>query len=97
MNVIDKNDPAIQTVFKSMDRVSSKLDELFKDYRPLLNGERYIPKKELAKQLGVCDRSLQEYRRRGMLPYIQNSKKVMYREADVERMLEKMYVKAWKL
>lgn len=96
MDIMDKDNPAIQAIFASMDSISCKLDELFKDYQPVLNNERYISEKQLAKMLNVCERTLLDYRTQGILSYVKSEKKIMYRESDVQKMLERMYVKAWK-
>lgn len=96
-NILNKNSPDIQKIMEQMDKMGSKLDELFKDYKPLLNNERYIPEKQLTKILNVCDRTLLDYRTRGILPYIKNEKKIMYKESDVVNMLNKMYINAWNL
>lgn len=93
---MDKNDPAIQSIFESMDSISSKLNELFKDYRPTLNNECYITEKQLSRMLNICERTLLDYRIQGILSYVQFGKKIMYKESDVQEMLERMYVEAWK-
>lgn len=96
MDIMEKDNPAIQAIFASMDSICCKLDELFKDYQPVLNNERYISEKQLAKMLNVCERTLLDYRTQGILSYVKSEKKIMYRESDVQKMLERMYVKAWK-
>ena len=55
------------------------------NYRPLLNGERYLTDREVAEVLKVSRRTLQEYRNDGVLPYILLGGKVLYRESDLER------------
>ena len=96
MDVLDKNDLRIKKAFASMDATSGKLAELFEDYRPILNGERHITDEHLQKLIHVCDRTLQDYRSNGLLPYFKFTKKVLYRESDVEKMLEKAYIEAWR-
>ena len=54
------------------------------NYRPLLDGERYLTDKEVAQILKVSRRTLQEYRNDGVLPYILLGGKVLYRESDLE-------------
>ena len=58
---------------------------------PLLDGERYLTDREVAQILKVSRRTLQEYRNDGMLPYILLGGKVLYRESDLERVLESFY------
>ena len=65
-------------------------------YRPLLDGERFLTDREVASILKVSRRTLQEYRNDGMLPYILLGGKVLYRESDLERVLESFYHPAYK-
>ena len=66
------------------------------NYRPLLDGERYLTDKEVAQILKVSRRTLQEYRNGGVLPYILLDGKVLYRESDLEKVLESCYHPAYK-
>ena len=61
------------------------------NYRPMLDGERYLTDREVAEILKVSRRTLQEYRNDGVLPYILLGGKVLYRESDLERVLESCY------
>ena len=61
----------------------------------MLNGyppeyaHRYMNDSELANYLKVSRRTLQEYRNNGILPYYQIGGKILYRESDIEELLEK--------
>ena len=66
------------------------------NYRPLLDGERYLTDKEVAQILKVSRRTLQEYRNDGVLPYMLLGGKVLYRESDLEKVLESCYHPAYK-
>lgn len=96
MNVLDKDNADIRSMFDLMKTTSCKLDELFADYRPIINGERYITEGQLEGLLQVCDNTLLDYRNQGILSYVQVGKKIMYIESDVEKMLAKAYVEAWR-
>ena len=52
---------------------------------------------ELSVMLKISRRTLQEYRNEGKLPYIRLGGKVLYRESDIERMLQDGYRKAGRL
>lgn len=67
---------------------------LAENYRPPLNGERYMTDKEVAGRLKISRRTLQEYRNDRKIPFILFGGKVLYRETDIERMLEENYKKA---
>ena len=79
-----------------IENVKSKIEKTFSSYRPLFNGERYLTDHQLSKKLNISRRTLQTYRDKGLLPYILLSGKVLYKESDVESLLEKNYLKAWK-
>ena len=72
------------------------MKEVLGNYRPLLDGERYLTDREVAQILKVSRRTLQEYHNDGVLPYIILGGKVLYRESDLERVLESCYHPAFK-
>lgn len=77
----------LQTIRRSM----RKADRLSESYKPLFNGERYVTDRELSERLHVSRRTLQDYRATGILPYIILGGKVLYREGDVQGLLERNY------
>lgn len=81
----------IVSVLQAIRRSMRKADCLSESYRPLFNGERYITDRELSERLHVSRRTLQEYRASGLLPYIIIGGKVLYREGDVQSLLERNY------
>ena len=81
----------------SMNEVLVLYRNVIGNYRPLLDGERYLTDSETAKILKVSRRTLQEYRAHGILPYILLGRKVLYRESDLERVLESCYHPAYRL
>ena len=71
------------------------LDNLTKNYRPMLKGERYLTDREVSERLKLSRRVLQNYRDEGPLPYCKMGGKILYRESDIQKFLEKHYLKAW--
>ena len=71
------------------------LEELFEKvtygYRPTLNGERYLSDEETSMRLKISRRTLQDYRDNGIVPYIKLGGKVLYRESDLEALLQSCY------
>ena len=67
--LIMKEDEDILSFFRTLDHMVERLDGLSRNYRPMLNGERF--------------------------PYIQLGGKVLYKESDIERMLQNGYKEAW--
>lgn len=79
-----------------IENVKSKIEKTFGHYKPLLNGERYLTDYQLSKKMNISRRTLQTYRDKGLLPYILLGGKVLYKESDIENLLEENYLKAWK-
>ena len=95
--LIMKEDEDILSFFRTLDHMVERLDGLSRNYRPRLNGERFLSDRELSERLKISRRTLQEYRNEGKLPYIQLGGKVLYKESDIERMLQNGYKEAWHL
>ena len=89
--LIMPHNAGVKRVLESMKEVLALYKNVTGDYRPLLDGERYLTDREVAKVLKVSRRTLQEYRNDGVLPYILFGGKVLYRESDLERVLESCY------
>lgn len=90
-------DRDVLSFFQRIDRMMEKIGSLSRNCRPVLNGERFLTDSELSVMLKISRRTLQEYRNEGRLPYIRLGGKVLYRESDIERMLQDGYRKAGRL
>ncbi|MTT23227.1 MULTISPECIES: helix-turn-helix domain-containing protein [Bacteroidales] len=93
--LITKEDEDILSFFRTLDHMVERLGSLSRSYRPMLNGERFLSDRELSERLKISRRTLQEYRNEGKLPYIQLGGKVLYKESDIERMLQNGYKETW--
>ena len=82
----------VKNALENMKEVLALYKKVIGNYRPLLDGERYLTDREVAQILKVSRRTLQEYR----LPYIILGGKVLYRESDLERVLESCYHPTYK-
>ena len=86
----------VKNALENMKEILTLYQKVIANYRPLLDGERYLTDKEVAQILKVSRRTLQEYRNEGLLPYILLGGKVLYRESDLEKVLESCYHPAYK-
>ena len=93
MELINGNSEIIRDFFQSMDRILDAISRLAKESRPHLNGEKFLSNREAAKCLKVSIRTLQEWRDTGVIPYIQIKGKIIYRQSDIERLLQTYYTK----
>ena len=89
-------DEHVLNFISEIDEAIDKVRESFKDYRPLLNGDRWICGREVAEFLKVSRHTLFTYRQKGLLPYVLLCGKILYRERDLEELLQRNYVPAQK-
>lgn len=93
-NVLTTDDEHIAKALNALRKGTREASLLAQNYRPPLNGERYMTDKEVAERLKVSRRTLQEYRNDRKIPFVIFGGKVLYRETDIERILEENYRKA---
>lgn len=93
--IITRDNERIKTFFRSLDKMLDSIEIALTDYKPMLNGERFLTDVQVAERLKISRRALQEYRAGGKIPYIQFGGKTLYRESDIQKILEKNYRKAW--
>ena len=72
------------------------IESIVKHYKPHLNGERFLSNHEVSKKLNVSLRTLQEWRDMGLIPFIQVKGKIIYRQSDIDKLLQKHYLESWK-
>ncbi|GHU54707.1 transcriptional regulator [Bacteroidia bacterium] len=90
-NVITKDNETVKSFFLSLERMLDGVERLVLNCKPSLNGERYLTDREVSEKLKVSRRTLQDYRTEGKIPYYQLGGKILYRESDIEKMLNDNY------
>ncbi|MDD3542303.1 MAG: helix-turn-helix domain-containing protein [Petrimonas sp.] len=90
-NLITQSDERIVLFFQSLEKMLDGLENQTENYRPMLRGERYLTDKEVSERLKLSRRVLQNYRDEGRLPYCKLGGKILYRESDIQQMLDKGY------
>ncbi len=93
--LITKDNEQIVAFLKALDRMLEKIERALGNYRPVLNGERYLSDKELSERLRISRRALQDYRNAGRISYYQLGGKILYCEREIEKLLDKNHNKAW--
>lgn len=86
----------IQHIMESFERMRNRIENMALTNRPLLDGERYLTDKEVSILLRLSRRTLQDYRNEGIISYYQLGGKILYRESDIEKMLQENYKQAYK-
>ncbi len=88
---IFRTDERPEARLRTLAQLEQDLDRCVELNRPTLGGERYLTDRELSERLKISRRTLQEYCSSGEIPYYSICGKVLYRESDIERVLEEHY------
>ena len=91
MELINSNNPQVKEFFLSLERMLDGISRMAKDNKSALNGERFLGNSEVAKLLKVSIRTLQDWRDNNIIPYIQIKGKIIYRQSDIDRLLQTYY------
>ena len=78
-------------VLSALSSVSKRMKEVAQTHKPLFSGEHFLTGKEVCERLYISPRTLQDYRDKGIIPYMQFAGKILYKESDLERLLEENY------
>jgi len=81
----------MQAVLSALERVNRRIREVAQTHKPLFGGEHFLTGKEVCERLYISPRTLQDYRDRRVIPYTQFAGKILYKESDLEKMLEENY------
>ena len=73
-------------------QLRNRIEEILKNYRPVMNGEIYLSGEDVCKLLHISKRTLQQYRDDNILPFIQIGGKIIYKESDILKILEQNYI-----
>lgn len=95
MELINKDTSQVKEFISSLDTMLNGIESIVKHYKPHLNGERFLSNNEASKMLNFSLRTLQEWRDTGLIPFIQIGK-IIYRQSDIDRLLQKHYFESWK-
>lgn len=91
MEMITKDNAKVIAFLKTLDRIADKVGQITSNCRPPLNGERFLTDREVSERLKISRRALQDYRNQGKIPYLYLGGKILYKETDLENVLEKAY------
>ena len=95
--VMTKSSEWMSHIVSHLNRMVDDFERSVKNYRPMLDGERFLTDKELCAKLQLSRRTLQDYRNNGVIPYIQLGGKILYRESDIEQVLIANYREAYRM
>ncbi|WP_300700733.1 helix-turn-helix domain-containing protein [uncultured Alistipes sp.] len=87
-HLIDGKDVRVTDFFQRADKALKTLDELVKTTQYSFDGQRFLTDRELSQLLKISRRALQAYRTARIIPFYLISGKVIYKESEIQRMLE---------
>ena len=90
---ISKETPEMKQLVSGIKNLTKRMRTTAQTHRPLFEGELYLTGREVCKRLFLSPRTLQEYRDKGIFPYTQIAGKILYKESDLEKILEANYRK----
>ena len=88
---IERKDPHVEVLFQGLENLERMLSDMVLCPKPTFKGERFLTDEELSGILRISRRTLQEYRTLGVIPYYLLQGKVLYKESDIQKMLEDAY------
>ena len=89
--IITQQAPQMQMFAQLMEGLLKKLERYCTTARPILGGEVYLTGEEVCQQLRLSTRTLQDYRDNGTIAYCKIGGKILYRQSDIQAMLERHY------
>ena len=89
--IITQQAPQMQMFSQLMEGILKKLERYCATARTMLGGEVYLIGDEVCKLLRLSPRTLQDYRDNGMIAYCKIGGKILYKQSDIQAMLERHY------
>ena len=87
VNIITKEDGGIKKALKQIEKIKQQMKVIKKNSRPSFYDERYYTDAELSEKLRVSRITLQEWRSKGIIGYLNVGGKSLYRESEIEKLL----------
>lgn len=88
-DLITQDSQEVAGFFASLDELLEGIEKIAENSKPLFYGERYLTDIELSERLKVSRRTLQEWRYTGKIAYLQVGGKILFRESDIQAILDK--------
>ena len=89
--IITQEDPQMQLFSQLMEGILKKLERYCATARPMLGGEVYLIGDKVCKLSRLSPRTLQDYRDNSMIAYCKIGGKILYKQSDIQAMLERHY------
>jgi excisionase family DNA binding protein len=93
MEILGRKSTDIAFFFTGLDEMLNTIQQALKNRTPHLNGEKFLSNRDVCKMLHVSSRTLQDWRDTGKIPFIQIKGKILYKQSEVLKWLEKTIIK----
>ena len=80
----------MERIMDRLDMQDKKIDRLLSGHN-YLNGEKLLDNQDLCFMLKVSTKTLQRYRKKGILPYLTLDGKYFYRASDIHKLIPVSY------
>jgi hypothetical protein len=91
VNIITREDDGIKKALKQLEKIKNQMRVIHTNNHPSFYDERYYTDVELSEKLHVSRRTLQEWRSKGLIGYLNIGGKSLYRESEIEKLLNDNY------
>jgi excisionase family DNA binding protein len=88
-DLITQDSPEAAGFLTALDELLEGIEKIAENSKPLFYGERYLTDSEVSERLKVSRRTLQEWRYSGKIAYLQVGGKMLFRESDIQAILDK--------
>lgn len=92
-DVITRETPEYRELVATLQRTVQIADKLMKEVRPCLLNERYFTTEQVMELFHISRRALQNYRDKGIIPFVSVGGNIVYPESKIREMFEKNYYK----
>lgn len=92
-DVITRETPEYKELVATMQRTVQIADRLMKEVRPCLLNERYFTTNQVMGLSHISRRALQNYRDKGIIPFVSVGGNIVYPESKINEVLEMNYYK----
>ncbi|NDW11171.1 helix-turn-helix domain-containing protein [Dysgonomonas sp. 520] len=89
MEILDKKSTEINSFFTGLEELLDTIGQALKNRTPHLNGEKFFSNRDICRMLHVSSRTLQDWRNTGKILFIQIKGKILYKESEIVRWIEK--------
>lgn len=94
-DILDGRSSEILELFYNIEKINANINSYAETHKPAMCAP-FLGNKDVCKLLQLSPRTLQEYRDKRLIPFYKLEGKILYKMADIHKMLENNYYDAWK-